>query len=120
MTTPHDDCPNKHVDINKQIDTKLDLCKASVYADIHEIREFVDKINTAFVKNDDGEHDYYGHHYDHKARIQAARAEKEFWETAKREALKGGMQWFFHGLKVLLILALAGLAVKSGGWLKFP
>ena len=113
-------CELRHAETEALIDTKLNACKETLMDDIHEIRQFVDHINSAFVKDAEGDRDYMGHHGDHAARIAASKAEKEFWEVAKREAIKGGVAWIFHVLKIVLILALVGLSMKVGGIVKFP
>lgn len=82
--------------------------------DIHEIRIFVDAINTAFVAGKDGKVDYSGHRKDHELRIAAAEAEKLFWDTARSEFIRNGVGALMWVLKTLLILAVVGAAYKLG------
>lgn len=71
-------------------------------------------INGAFVLGDDGQPDFFGHHIDHKARMEAAKAEKDFWDAAKKELMKHGVSSLVAVLKVVLVLALAGISLKLG------
>jgi hypothetical protein len=109
--------PHRHLqpdELMVLVDDRIQACKASITDDIHEIRVFVDQINSAFVLDAAGQRDYTGHNHDHAARIAAARAEREFWETAKKEAIHGGVTWIMGAIKIVFLLALVGLAVKFG------
>lgn len=50
----------------------------------------------------------------HQSKIDAARAEKEFWEVAKIEVFKRGLGGVMHVLWIVAGLALLGLSVKIG------
>ena len=50
----------------------------------------------------------------HQSKIDAAKAEKEFWEVAKVEVFKRGVGGVMHVLWILAGLALLGLSVKLG------
>lgn len=58
--------------------------------------------------------DVEGHCTYHMNKIQAAKAEEEFWKTAKQEAIKNGVSGMFAVLKIVFGLALVGLAYKLG------
>lgn len=74
------------------------------------ITDLIDKLkNEAFP---DG--NLTGHHDYHEGRRRAAKAEEEFWRTAKSEALKHGISGLFAVGKWVLILSLLGLAYKLG------
>ena len=50
----------------------------------------------------------------HQSKIDAARAEMEFWEVAKVEVFKRGLGGVMHVLWIVAGLALLGLSVKIG------
>ena len=50
----------------------------------------------------------------HQSRIDAAKAEREFWEVAKVEVFKRGVGGVMHVLWIVAGLALLGLSVKLG------
>ena len=58
--------------------------------------------------------DLTGHCDYHESKIRAARAEEEFWHTAKSEAIKHGVSGLFVVVKLTATLALLGLAWKLG------
>ena len=45
-------------------------------------------------------------------KIDAAKAEKEFWDTAKKALITNGVSGIFALVKVILLLAALGLTVK--------
>lgn len=55
----------------------------------------------------------------HQKKIDAAKAEQEFWEAAKVEVFKRGLGGFFHVIWIIGGLALLGLSVKFGFSLPF-
>lgn len=112
-------CKLRHSEVERMLEEKLAACRQPLANDIHEIRTFVDNINSAFLKNADGSHDYPGHHFDHYSRAKAAEAEQEFWTAAKVELAKGGVGWLLGALKIVALLAVIGLGVKFG-WVKTP
>ena len=73
------------------------------------VKQVMDSILKAFPNGD-----IEGHHAYHESKIRAARAEEEFWQTAKSEALKHGVAGLFVVGKWILILAAVGLAYKVG------
>lgn len=58
--------------------------------------------------------DLEGHRHFHEARIEAAKAEEEFWKVAKVEILKKGITGAVSLLGVLLVLAIIGALTKAG------
>ena len=50
----------------------------------------------------------------HQSKIDAAKAEKEFWEVAKVEVFKRGLGGVISALRVVVSLALLGLCMKIG------
>lgn len=58
--------------------------------------------------------DLEGHCAYHNAKIRAAMAEEQFWQSAKSEALKHGISGLFAVIKWLAILAVLGAAYKVG------
>lgn len=105
-------CALRHQDVEKMIDAKISSCHAGM------LRE-IDDLKGAFVTGPDGKPDFVGHHGDHAARMAAARSEKEFWEEAKKELVKGGVSWLMGAIKIVILLAIIGLGVKMG-WVKTP
>lgn len=77
----------------------------------HEAREKVwrDEFLDAFPNRDIASHRTY-----HDSKIKAAKAEEEFWQAAKSEALKHGVAGAMAVLKWVFILAFLGLAYKVG------
>lgn len=74
------------------------------------INQIIDDLKTeAFPSGD-----LTGHCGYHESKIRAARAEEEFWHTAKAEAIKHGITGLFSVGKWILILAMVGLAYKVG------
>jgi hypothetical protein len=112
-------CELKHKEMDQLLDKKLAGCRQPIVDDIHEIRMFVDQINTAFVKDAQGAVDYTGHHMDHYARMKAAEAEQAFWVSAKSELVKGGVGWLLGVVKIVVLLAIIGAGIKLG-WVKTP
>ena len=55
----------------------------------------------------------------HKSKIEAAKAEKEFWDTAKKEIIKKGIGGLFHLVWIIGGLILIGASVKYGISLPF-
>lgn len=81
----------------------------------HEGRErkWADEIRADLLKAFPGE-DIKGHCEYHELKLRAARAEEEFWHTAKSEALKYGISGLFSVGRWIMILAIVGLAYKLG------
>lgn len=52
------------------------------------------------------------HREAHKAQIDAAKAQKEFWDTAKKAVVTNGVASLFALLKIIILLAALGLTVK--------
>lgn len=70
------------------------------------MQSLVDGILIAFPDGIDAHSEY------HKARTAAARAEKEFWDTAKKALITNGVSGLFGLVKIILILAALGLIAK--------
>lgn len=77
----------------------------------HEAREseMHQKFLTAFPNGD-----LEGHCSYHQSKIEAAKAEKEFWDTAKKSVITNGVTGAFSLLKIILTLAALGLMAKYG------
>lgn len=58
--------------------------------------------------------DLSGHCDYHQSKIEAAKAEKEFWDTAKKAVITNGVTGAFSLLKIVLMLAVLGLFAKYG------
>lgn len=90
------------------------LCKQDTEHLDHKLDEImaeVQKINSAFAKNDDGTIDHAGHRQFHESMIAAANAQEQFWRELKLEIAKKGV-W---GLLVIIVgLVLVGLSAKLG------
>lgn len=69
---------------------------------------------SAFPGGDPVKHREY-----HEAKIDAARAEQRFWETASKAAIENSVEGLFGALKIIIALALTGLAFKLGLALPF-
>lgn len=50
----------------------------------------------------------------HEAKIRAAQAEERFWAIAQQKVIEKGIEGIFGALKIVVILALTGLAMKFG------
>lgn len=50
----------------------------------------------------------------HQAKIDAAVAEKRFWEIAQGKVVEKGIEGIFGVLKIVVLLTLTGAAVKLG------
>ena len=50
----------------------------------------------------------------HEAKIRAAKAEERFWSMAQEKVVEKGIEGIFGALKIVVILALTGLAMKFG------
>lgn len=72
-------------------------------------KEMHDMLLTAFPNGDLSGHCDY-----HQSKIEAAKAEKEFWDTAKKAVITNGVTGAFSLLKILLMLAFLGLFAKYG------
>lgn len=77
----------------------------------HEKREqdFIESILDAFPGRD-----VKGHHDYHDSKIKAAKAEEEFWHTAKTVVIQQGIAGLFAVLKWVAVLTFLGLAFKFG------
>lgn len=74
-------------------------------------RKYIDGVKVSILKafpNADVE----GHHDYHDAKIKAAKAEEEFWKTAKQELIKAGVAGMIKIIWLVLCLAALGLTVK--------
>ncbi len=72
-------------------------------------KEMMDEFMSAFPGGEPLPHRAY-----HQSKIDAAKAEKEFWEVAKVEVFKRGLGGVMHVLWILTGLALLGLSSKLG------
>lgn len=77
-------------------------------------RKMHDEIMSAFPNGD-----VKGHCDYHNSKIEAAKAEKEFWDCAKQEIMKRGVGALFHLVWIVGCLALLGMSVKYGFALPF-
>lgn len=50
----------------------------------------------------------------HEAKIKAAQAEERFWSMAQEKVVEKGIEGIFGALKIVVILALTGVAMKFG------
>ena len=73
-----------------------------------------ERIAQAFPKGDLEAHRTY-----HQDLIDAAHAQKQFWLAAQTKLMEKGIDGLFSALKIVLMLAFAGLAVKVGVALPF-
>lgn len=105
----HDDRREGHktlVEIEQYIDDR--------FAE-HEVKEqiWISQLQNTFADAfPNGDLD--GHRNYHQNRINAAKAEEEFWKTAKTEVVKHGVSAVFTVVKGISILAILGLAYKFG------
>lgn len=116
--TPEDPQPPAYAGVDRRKYPKtmeqfeLDVRKMFEAHEQHErkwISDLRDELLKAFPNGDiEGHCDY------HISKIRAARAEEEFWKTAKSEAVKHGVAGLFATLKWVSILAVVGLAYKLG------
>lgn len=67
------------------------------------------RLSTLFTAFPDG---VENHRIYHQSKIDAARAEKEFWDTAKKAVITQGVNGVFNLVKIILILAAFGLISK--------
>lgn len=72
------------------------------------VNSLVDTVMSAFPDGVKSHCDY------HKSKIEAAKAEKEFWDTAKKEVIKRGVGGFLSLLGILFVLAMLGASAKYG------
>lgn len=82
------------------------------HADAEDLR--IERIVAAFPIASDGQPDYGGHRGAHEAQIAAKVAEREFYQQAKAELLKGGIRGLVLLVGLLVGLALYGLRAKLG------
>jgi len=77
---------------------------------MHEQREkeMFDKLLAAFPDGPEKHREY------HQKLINAAKAEEEFWQTAKVELLKRGISGILYILGIVAGLVLLGLSAKFG------
>lgn len=76
--------------------------------ELHE-REMHKMFLSAFPDGDTEGHCAY-----HQSKIEAAKAEKEFWDIAKKAVITNGVNGAFSLLKIVLMLAALGLVAKYG------
>ena len=79
-----------------------------------EGRMWDERIRRAFPEGDIDAHCAY-----HQDLIDAAHAQKQFWVAAQTKLMEKGIDGLFSVLKIVLMLAFAGLAVKVGVALPF-
>lgn len=60
-----------------------------------------------------------GHRLYHMQKAEAAKAEKEFWQTARTEILRKGISGLLHLIGVIVLLSAIGLSAKLGIALPF-
>lgn len=70
------------------------------------VEALIAKVMLAFPDGVDKHREY------HESLILAAKAEKEFWDTAKKALITNGVAGLFGILKIVLLLAALGLTVK--------
>lgn len=58
--------------------------------------------------------DVEGHRQYHTSRIAAAKAEKEFWDSAKHKLIEQGVSGVVRVLMLIVIFALLGVSAKYG------
>lgn len=75
--------------------------------------KMMNKFMEAFPDGDLSAHRQY-----HSSKIEAAKAEKEFWMAAKQELMRRGISGILHLIALIAILALVGFASKYG--IAFP
>lgn len=96
-------------------DQPLTLGEFKKYLAEHELRdaackaEMMAEFRSAFPDGKPLPHRAY-----HQSKIDAAKAEQEFWEVAKVEVFKRGLGGVMHVLWMIAGLALLGLSVKLG------
>ena len=73
------------------------------------LQDQIDVVMRAFPNGDVDGHCNY-----HNAKIKAAQAEEQFWQSARSEALKHGVAGLFAVLKFVVILTMLGAAYKVG------
>lgn len=89
----------------------------------HEIRERanVDKMIQALKEDLVPDGEAFQHREYHAKKINAAKAEEDFWVSAKKKVVENGITGLFGILKVLVYLGFISLAFKVGitlpGWL---
>lgn len=66
----------------------------------------IDNVLKAFPDGVDAHRSY------HHSKIEAAKAEKEFWDTAKKAVITNGVSGLFSLLKIVLTLVALGLTAK--------
>ena len=76
--------------------------------------EMLAEFRSAFPNGEPLPHKAY-----HQSKIDAAKAEREFWELAKVEVFKRGLSGIMHVLWMLAGLAILGLSVKLGVQIPF-
>lgn len=69
-------------------------------------KSLIEEIMRAFPSGTENHRTY------HLERDKAAKAEEEFWHTAKEQLIKAGVNGFVTLVKTLLVLAALGLTVK--------
>lgn len=79
----------------------------------HREQEMFDKLLAAFPDGPEKHREY------HQKLINAAKAEEEFWQTAKVELLKRGISGVLYILGLVGGLVLLGLSAKFGFALPF-
>lgn len=82
----------------------------------HEQREeklWEERMARAFPKGDLNAHCAY-----HQNLIDAAEEQKKFWQAAQHKLIERGIDGALGAIKVILTLAIAGLALKMG--IKIP
>ena len=70
------------------------------------VENLLEELMRAFPDGVEKHRDY------HESKIQAAKAEKEFWDTAKKAVITNGISGLFGLVKIILVLAALGLTAK--------
>jgi hypothetical protein len=74
--------------------------------EMKHMKELADSILVAFPGGIEEHREY------HKAKMESAKAEKEFWDTAKKALITNSVSGALTLLKVILLLAALGLTAK--------
>ena len=78
---------------------------------ISKLEDDVKNFKRAFPRSSEGEVDYMGHREYHNTKIEAAKAEAQFWRQMRADLLRKGA-WFL--LLVALGLIVNGVLVELG------
>lgn len=87
--------------------TNDDLDEALAVHSIEERKHVTNLIDEVLRAFPDGVETHRAYH---ESIIEARKAEKEFWDTAKKAIITNGISGMFSVIKVVLVLAALGLA----------